>query len=205
MPHDHDAGRLSRRRLIGGTLAASTTALGAAAFASAAPAVAGSSAGFRWCNRCQGMWFRSSGDSGHCPVHHWWDHSHYEEGSGTYWFTDGTPQPGQDRFGMLALKWCLTCKAAYFSGGRGVCPNNENGHTPSARTFRIETDLQPPLSNFPKQGGWCRCRRCRALFYLPHLGRSHCPAATGPTPWHDGAYVRTGSGWRYENHLPRLK
>ncbi|TVL90025.1 hypothetical protein [Streptomyces sp. SAJ15] len=57
MAHDHDTGRLSRRRLIGGTLAVGTTALGAAALVSAAPAVAGSSAGFRWCNRCQGMWF----------------------------------------------------------------------------------------------------------------------------------------------------
>lgn len=175
--------------------------LGGAAEMGAAPlAKAGTSSGFRWCSRCQSMWFAEGGDNGHCPVSHWWDHSHYQDGSATHWFVDEQYAVGQDRFGMLALKWCLTCKAAYLHGP-GVCPHNAAGHTPSARTYRIETDLQPPLSSFPKQSGWSRCTRCLGLYYQPNWLYCHCPVDGDP---HLGASVNTGSGWRYEGYFPRF-
>lgn len=195
--------QLDRRRFIGRALGLATgLALGGAAvLAMAQPAEAGTSSAFRWCRRCQGMWFIAGGNNGHCPVSHWWDHSHYQDGSASYWFVDEQPAVGQDRFGMLMLKWCLTCKAAYFSGGAGTCPNNSAGHTPSAQTYRIESDLQPPLSNFPKQPGWRRCTKCFGLYFGDNWIDSHCPA--GET--HRGGAVNTGSGWRFEGYFPRFQ
>ncbi|PRY01429.1 hypothetical protein [Allonocardiopsis opalescens] len=192
---------LDRRALIATALLAGTgLALGTAA----APAAAGTDTGFRWCGRCQGMWFAFGGDNGHCPVHHWWDHNHQQDGSAHYWFVDERPAPGQDSFGMLALKWCQTCKGAFFGGGPGVCPNNSAGHTPSVRTFRIESNLLAPLSGFAKQGGWRRCVGCRALFFMGN-GRevTHCPAEDHI--FHFPAAFDSGSGiFVYEEYFPRF-
>ncbi|MBF6076614.1 twin-arginine translocation signal domain-containing protein [Nocardia beijingensis] len=188
-----------RRFLTRAAAAGAGLALGAAI----APktAFAGSNSGFRWCSRCQNMWFAWGDDQGHCPVSHLWDHSHYQDGSAVYWFVDEQPEIGQDRAGMLGLKWCGTCKAAYFSFDRGVCPNNSEGHTPSAETYRIETDLQPPLSDFPKQPGWNRCTKCQVLYFGPNWIDSHCPAGDA----HRGAAVDSGAGWRFEGYFPRIR
>lgn len=139
---------------------------------------------FRWCNRCQGMWRINDGSNGHCPVHHWWDHSHYTDGSGIYWFRDQMPVVGEDTIGQLLLTWCVTCKAVYLIGGRGVCPNNSAGHTSSLQNLRVEVEGQPELSGFRKQSGWRACRKCTGFFYAFNgIERTHCPAGGNHDPF----------------------
>jgi hypothetical protein len=170
---------VSRRGLLGSALALASGAV----LGSATGAHAGTNAAFRWCQRCQGMWRAGAGDNGHCPVEHWWDHSHYMEGSGVYWFVDQRGDFNHDPVttGSLEMKWCQTCKAAYSTTpGTTLCPNNPRGHTPSSETYHVEgpTDANP---KYPHQAGWRICQNCFVYFFIGNgLSRTHC--ATGR--WH---------------------
>jgi hypothetical protein len=160
---------------------------GATAIVSATPAEATTDTNFRWCRRCQGMWRSNAGNNGHCPVDHWWDHSHYQDGSGTYWSTDTHEivDGVVDTFGFFLLKWCTTCKGVFFHREPTFCPNNSAGHTASAPAHKVEATFMSPLSPFPKQGGWRRCVRCAGLFFIGNgLNTTRCPR---PHP----------SGWPY--------
>ncbi|GII88341.1 hypothetical protein Ssi03_63310 [Sphaerisporangium siamense] len=166
--------------------------------AAPAPARAGASDAFRWCSRCQNMWFIAGGNNGHCPVSHLWDHNHYTNGSWTFWLPD---DQSTDTFGQLRLKWCQTCKAVYFGQGRGVCPNNGNGHTPSVRAYRIETNVGGTISGFPKQSGWRRCERCLLLCWGPGWMDGHCPMGGGAHVM--ACFIHPTLGWIFEDYMPR--
>ncbi|QFZ19162.1 hypothetical protein [Saccharothrix syringae] len=200
---------LSRRRLLRAAGLAGGAALLAGAGAAAVPGTAGAAveAGFRWCSRCQSMWRAGAGDNGHCPVHHWWDHSHYQDGSGAYWSTDGpTVVNGVvDVFGQLWLKWCATCKAVYFHQQSTVCPNNSAGHTSTAPAHKVEPAWFSPLSPFPKQAGWRRCIDCAALFFIDNgIGSTRCPVSRpSGFPYHVAA-SRFDGVWRHEEYLVRF-
>lgn len=146
----------------------------------ATPASAGWNAAFRWCQRCQGMWQVNAGNNGHCPVDHWWDHSHYQSGSGIYWFVDtyGEIIDGTFyRYGQAWLKWCLTCKGAFVNAGRGICPNNGDSHTPSVETYLLEATYTSVNWRYAHQTGWRLCNKCHGLFFIDNgVDRTHCPA-----------------------------
>lgn len=159
-----------------------------------APALAATDANFRWCRRCQGMWRANAGDNGHCPVDHWWDHSHSQDGSGTYWSTDrhGDVINGVvDNFGEPWLNWCTTCKAVFIHWAPTFCPNNAAGHTPAAFAHKVEAAFMPPLSPFPKQAGWRRCDQCAGLFFIGNgLNTTRCPRPhPSGWPYHNPAYL----------------
>jgi hypothetical protein len=175
----HVNAAVHRRSLLVGALALASGAV----LGGATAAFAGTNSAFRWCQRCQGMWRMGAGDNGHCPVHHWWDHSHYVDGSGVYWFVDQSGDWNHESrtYGSLTMKWCQTCKAAYYyTSGPTLCPNNSRGHTPSPETYRVENprDFNP---QYPHQAGWRACQYCFVYFFIGNgLGNTHC--ATGR--WH---------------------
>lgn len=177
-----------------------------------APADAATDRNVRWCTRCQGLWFIAGGNNGHCPVDHWWDHSHYTSGSSTYSFIDVTsPAVGDDSFGQVLLRWCTTCKAVYFWQHEStsvwpdrVCPNNSAGHTPASSRYRIEMEQLPPISNFRKQSGWRRCMMCQVLFFIDNgQANTHC-SANPVTGQHEPGSIFTSSGWEIERYFVRF-
>ncbi|WP_117209266.1 hypothetical protein [Allorhizocola rhizosphaerae] len=147
---------------------------------------------FRWCNRCQGMWFINGGNNGHCPVFHLWDHSHYTNGSGIYTIRRAT-ESGR---GQPGWHWCQFCKAVWYLGvgenGFGRCPVWPTiGHSPGEPvpdlqrdSFRLETDTD---NNGPGgQDNWRWCHKCGCLFFAGNgLAATRCPAG--------GNHDRTGS------------
>jgi hypothetical protein len=162
---------------------AAATALGVGV-----PAVAAATTGFRWCSRCQSLWFIGGGNNGHCPVSHLWDHSHYQNGSGRYVLRRDV----EWGVGQHGWHWCKNCKAIYFLGngerGFGRCPNNPSGLTSHTQgdleispdgeawvSFLMETE---ELNNGPgAQPGWRFCWKCNVLFFqLNGLPNTHCPA-----------------------------
>ncbi|MGW4370547.1 hypothetical protein ACWEKT_33375 [Nocardia takedensis] len=180
---------LSRRNVLGKAMWGGT-AVAAGLVLGSAPAHAVVT-GFRWCSRCQSLWFNGGGNNGHCPVTHLWDHSHYQNGSSTYTLRKST-EPGN---GQIGWHWCKNCKAVYYSGagevGWGVCPNDPSGlgvHgqgdleiSPGGATwvsFRMETDV---ADNGPgTQAGWRSCFKCNVMFFSGNgLPVTHCPAG-GP-------------------------
>jgi hypothetical protein len=176
-----------------------------AALATPSPVAGTEVRNLRWCNRCQGMWCANTGNNGHCPVHHWWDHSHYQNGSAVYWSTDGTFANGVDPYGMKWLKHCGTCKAVYFHWATTACPNNSAGHMPVGNALTVEATWTGWLSNLPKQAGWRRCTNCAALFFIGNgLGATRCARPSWPATWHQPAYrLIANNQWVEEEWLVR--
>lgn len=126
-----------------------------------------------------------AGDNGHCPVHHWWDHSHYVDGSGVYWFVDQRGDYSHDPStnDYLGMKWRQTCKATYFTTpGPTLCPNNSKGHIPSSETYYAEDprDFNP---NCRHQAGWQVCEDCFVYFFIGNgLSNTHCATGRSHVP-----------------------
>src|SRR3954452_17576552 len=60
---------------------------------------------WRWCNKCQGLWFAGSGTSGKCHA----GDGHVPQESGNYTLVkDGS---GQDNW-----RWCNKCQGLWFAG-----------------------------------------------------------------------------------------
>ncbi|MDQ3760961.1 MAG: hypothetical protein M3460_04480 [Actinomycetota bacterium] len=150
--------------------------------------------GFRWCNRCQTMWFIGGDNNGHCPVFHLWDHSHKTDGSGAY-VLRRTPEGGN---GQTGWHWCWTCKAVWYYGsgerGWGTCPNSNfnSGHSFGDSvidlvrdSYRLETTFS---NNGPGgQANWCLCQKCSGLYYGGNgVSATRCPAGGN----HDGTQSR---------------
>lgn len=140
--------------------------------------------GWRWCRRCQGMWFTGSARR-HCPVLDLFEHFHYDSGSAAYsiWrapeITNG--QPG--------WHWCWNCAIMWYWGsgehGRGVCPNDRwgTGHfwgdpfgtNPVRDSYRLEAAPRVPVLG--GQSRWYWCKKCNGLFYGGNgIAVTHCPA-----------------------------
>ncbi|KOU35367.1 hypothetical protein [Streptomyces sp. WM6378] len=100
-----------------------------------------------------------------------------------YWFVDEWGDFNHDRVnhGYLGMKWCQTCKAAYYTTpGPTRCPNNPHGHTPSPETYYVE-DPRDFNSKYAHQAGWRACQNCFVYFFIGNgLDKTHCVAGR----WH---------------------
>ncbi|MEJ2853409.1 MULTISPECIES: hypothetical protein [unclassified Saccharothrix] len=178
-----------RRMLRDAGRGAAVLLVSAAGLAAAATGAAAASSAFRWCSRCQGMWFIEGDNQGHCPVFHLWDHNHYSSGSGVYTIRRAT-EPGA---GQPGWHWCRFCKAVWYLGrgerGQGVCPLFPGWHSPGQPvpdllldSFRLED-----VTNNNGPGGqdrWHFCHRCNCLFFAGNgLAATRCPADGN----HDGS------------------
>lgn len=132
------------------------------------------------------------GNNGHCPVHHWFDHSHYQDGSRFYFLRFDFEQGA----GQTGWHWCRNCKAVYYLGqgesGGGRCPNNPSGATwhtqgdlvvrpdgQSFASFRMETETNNngPGTVTRLQSGWRFCFKCNVMFFVNNgPAVTHCPA-----------------------------
>ncbi|MDR7476070.1 MAG: hypothetical protein QN175_13845 [Armatimonadota bacterium] len=71
---------------------------------------------WRWCSKCQGLFFAGSATLGRCPA----GGSHDGATSGNYSLTQNAPAaPGQSSW-----RWCQKCEGLFFGGNPspGVCP-----------------------------------------------------------------------------------
>jgi hypothetical protein len=69
---------------------------------------------WRWCNKCQGLFFEGH-NLGVCPT----GGTHNDGGSGDYVLSNiGDPSGGQPNW-----RWCNKCQGLFFAGNNlGVCP-----------------------------------------------------------------------------------
>jgi hypothetical protein len=81
--------------------------------------------GWRWCKKCQGMFFAGNPTQGSCPS----GGAHDGSASGAYTLIHAAPAaPGQHDW-----RWCKKCQGLFFSGHAtdGKCPAGA-AHDPSA-------------------------------------------------------------------------
>jgi hypothetical protein len=76
-------------------------------------AAAPGQADWRWCSKCQGMFFAGNPGS-HCPA----GGAHSKTGSGNYSLLHSIPPPDQSNW-----RWCKKCQGLFFGGNPGsTCP-----------------------------------------------------------------------------------
>lgn len=142
----------------------------------ATPAYALAQEGWRWCNKCQGMFFGFASPS-ICPA----GGAHNSTGSGHYYQRVENNIPNVQQGGW---RWCAKCMGFFYGAGPtlGVCPAGGTHTTAGSGSYAavIGNDA------LGQQGGWRWCNKCMGMFYSLIAG-SVCP-------WNHAAHSTAGSG-----------
>ena len=139
-------------------------------------------AGWRWCSKCEGMFYAAaSAGMGVCPA----GGTHIQTGSGHYLAIFGETTSGKLQGGW---RWCSKCQGMFYaaaSAGMGVCPAGGTHIQTGSGHYAV---LLPAETAAPlQQGGWRWCSKCQGMFYAAaSAGMGVCPAG--------GAHIQTGSG-----------
>jgi hypothetical protein len=130
--------------------------------------------GWRWCWKCQGLFFAGNPSQGACPA----GSSHDSSQSGQYDMLFGDAILGAQN----AWRWCQKCQGLFFSGNpsQGVCPflsllpgPTGNSHDGSASAHY---SLMFGDQSTGTQGGWRWCQKCQGLFFSGSPAQGPCPA-----------------------------
>ena len=162
---------LSRRNLlVVGAGVAGAVGLG---LATAGPAMATEQSDWRWCNRCQCLFYSGNWTTGWCTQ----GGGHDYEGSGNY-----TPTYGSGS-GQHYWRWCHKCQSMCYGGGNGHgrCPAHGGHDWSGSGDYYIEWGNP----QHGEQEGWRYCRKCYCLCYAD-FNSGHCPSG-GSHNW-NGSY-----------------
>jgi hypothetical protein len=128
---------------------------------------------WRWCNKCQGMFFGGNPGS-RCPA----GGAHSKTSSGNYRLVQNT----SGAHGQPDWRWCNKCQGMFFGGNPGSkCPAG-GAHVKTGSGNYVLAHNVPPS---PLQSNWRWCNKCQGMFFGGNPG-SKCPAG--------GAHIKTGSG-----------
>jgi hypothetical protein len=130
---------------------------------------------WRWCNKCQGLFFAGNSTTGTCPT----GGGHNYSGSGNYSLGDFVGGSFQDRW-----RWCNKCQGLFFAGNptSGVCPAG-GGHNYSGSQ---DYYLNEGVTVRGQQSDWHWCNKCQGLFFAGNPTSGVCPAG--------GSHNDSGSG-----------
>lgn len=170
---------LARRTLLTG--AAGTVGALAVGTATATAATPGRQPNWRWCRRCQTLFYFNGFTTGWCVR----GGGHDCEGSGKYEPYHNYPV-GQDQW-----RWCNRCQCMCYGGlgsQRGQCPSGDRHDYTGSGNYSIEQDGRYDASD---QTGWRWCNKCYCLCYAGN-GRGPCPVR--------GRHNFNGSGHYYLPH-----
>jgi hypothetical protein len=136
-------------------------------------------ANWRWCNKCQGLFFAGNPTTGYCPA----GGGHDFGGSGNYALAIA-PGPGQDNW-----RWCNKCQGLFFAGNptTGSCPAG-GGHD-----FGESGDYAVAFAPGTGQANWRWCNKCQGLFFAGNPTTGYCPAGGGHDYDGSGDYVLASS------------
>jgi len=127
------------------------------------PTVFAGQSNWRWCRKCQGLFFFGHSKNGFCPA----GGSHDMVGSGNYMLSleTGNGQPN--------WRWCFQCEGLFFAGNAGslgVCPAGGVHGGFSSGNYILAQD------GSIGQSDWRWCRRCEGLFFAGNNTLGVCPA-----------------------------
>ncbi len=131
---------------------------------------------WRWCSKCQSLYFAGNPSQGACAA----GGAHTHAGSYNYYLVfNQSAYPGQSNW-----HWCNKCQGLFFASGGtgGVC--NAGGTHNATGSGNYSLLNQSPLS--PGQHGWRCCHKCQGLYYSGNATQGSCPAG--------GSHDATGSG-----------
>ena len=130
--------------------------------------------GWRWCRKCQGLFYfgsRFDPHFGRCPA----GGAHTTADSHLYYFTYNNDQP-PPTIANSQFWWrhCRNCMGlSYNNGVVGWCPGaGRHDHTGS-HNYYVRHDLEQVAPG--QQESWRWCDKCQGIFYGPGLAVSACP------------------------------
>jgi len=133
-------------------------------------------AGWRWCSRCQVLWYALYNNStGVCAA----GGGHNFQGSGQY---HSPLHSGTGCNGQSGWKWCCRCMAMFYGAAVSVCPAG-GAHDQSG-----SGDYTMCLGNQHGQFGWGWCSRCGVFWYTNNKASSYCPAGGNHNNAGSGSY-----------------
>jgi hypothetical protein len=138
--------------------------------------------GWRWCRRCEGLFFGGDPTKGACPAAQGAPHT--DDASGNYVLAHNDPSaPGQPDW-----RWCSKCQGLFFGGNPtpGACPATPGQPHLSTGSGNYTLIHQDPTA--PGQDGWRWCSNCQGLAWGADEAGA-CPA--GGVHDHGGSGVYT--------------
>ena len=132
---------------------------------------------WRWCNKCQGLFFGGNASKGVCFD----KQAHSSQGSGNYALIQGAGTFVQDNW-----RWCHKCQGLFFTGNgtAGVCFKGGSHASSGSGNYHLEQNSSLLSTDF--QAGWTWCSRCEGLYFGEGKNKGACPAG--------GLHVNSGSG-----------
>lgn len=151
---------VSRRLMLTGAAGVGVAALG---LSTPLPAAAAQQGGWRWCRRCQCLFYGGNYTTGWCVR----GGGHNYRGSGEY-----RPHYNHDS-GQSNWRWCRKCQCMWYGGGNNVsdCPAGRRHDRSGSGNYSIEYGNNP---GGKQQSGWRWCNKCYCLCYSGN-GRGYCP------------------------------
>jgi hypothetical protein len=129
---------------------------------------------WRWCNRCQGLFFGPGIGGSRCPA----GGAHAapaESGSANYSLAYDA---AWDTRRQSEWRWCNKCQGLFYGPAAGTsrCPAGGAHAAPAesrsaSYSLRLDAPAEPG-----RQLEWRWCNKCQGLFYGPAFGDSRCPA-----------------------------
>ncbi len=157
-----------------------------------------SESGWKWCNRCQGIWNKRVGDlegrTGRCKPASF-SGGHTSDGSGEYFLatalshtTGTTPAPFTNMVFQPQWRTCIKCLLLFWDGwGAGVCPAGGGHEAFVQNNYRLlgnthPTEINPDIPNHQQR--WTFCNLCHTMFFFKPNLSTVCP-------------VNQNGGWHY--------
>ena len=109
-------------------------------------AIPGTQNGWRWCQKCQGMFFSGNPDQGHCPA----GGTHDSSASWNYAINFGDQVPGEQG----QWRWCQKCQGSFFSGNpdQGRCPAGGGHDASGSASYSVPWETGR-LNSIPRHTG----------------------------------------------------
>jgi hypothetical protein len=157
-------------------------------YASTLPFALETQADWRWCHKCQGLFFSGGQASkGTCPS----GGQHEKTGSGNYTLAHNSPE----FVGQADWRWCHKCQGLFFAGGqtaKGTCPSGGQHEKTVSGNYVLAHDSAAFAS---QQSDWRWCHKCYGLFFSGGQNSiGTCPAG--------GQHEKTVSGNYTLMHAP---
>jgi hypothetical protein len=122
---------------------------------------------WRWCSKCEGLWWAGDTTHGVCPAD---KKEHVLDGSSNYTLLSNTDPAasGQDNW-----RWCSQCEGLWWAGDttHGVCPANGAGHS-----LQGSGDYEIAFHLAIGQNNWRWCSQCEGLWWAGGATHGVCPA-----------------------------
>ena len=174
-PHQHPESGLnhscSRRRFLNRAVKVGALGIAAGGPALLLPATldAAIQDAWRFCRKCNGMFFDGYPDKGMCPA----GRGHVAQG-----YNFKLPyNVAESRTAQGAWRYCGRCHAMFFDGypQKGSCTAG-GGHAAAGYVFVLPHDVRVTGLN---QAAWRFCNKCHVMFYDGYPTKGRCAAGGG--------------------------